>query len=422
MWIKKCAIVVAVVLLFTACATTMSAIPTAGDTGAVVDESISNQLPDVKLSKPVELIGTGSLEYAENVPIISADAENLILDYMTRYYEGIARLDIPDMDDLFYDKDDSRAVQTKMALEYLVKTRAMQKTDLSLNYYSYKLTVNGVNTDKNGNLVVRLAEDSVQSFAHSPNIESELYDAWHVFTMKSTDLGYKLLHHRDILSWSVIKNVPVYTAMENFEDIEEKDFEKLLEDAKIYVQKRGLEEDTVDKVSTDGEYDRQAAVEYAQRWVSEINSEWENYARYGGNCQNYVSQCLLAGGIPMDTTGSYVWKWYGSKPSESSSKTGRSASWSSVMAFLEYAKSNKGKGLSAQVAAPYYSGEKGDVIHMGTSEDFRHSVVITEVVKDSAGNTIDYLISSNTANYKNFPASAYPYTNQILIKILGYNK
>ena len=47
--------------------------------------------------------------------------------------------------------------------------------------------------------------------------------------------------------------------------------------------------------------------------------------------------------------------------------------------------------------------------------------MITDVVTDEDGNVIDYLVCSNTANQKNYPISAYGYTYQVLIKILGSN-
>ena len=34
---------------------------------------------------------------------------------------------------------------------------------------------------------------------------------------------------------------------------------------------------------------------------------------------------------------------------------------------------------------------------------------------------VDYLLCSNTADLRNFPASAYYYTNRQLTKIIGWN-
>ena len=75
---------------------------------------------------------------------------------------------------------------------------------------------------------------------------------------------------------------------------------------------------------------------------------------------------------------------------------------------------NIGSGLVGDAAAPYYTGEPGN-------DHFRHIVMISEVLTDESGNTADYLICSNTGDLCDFPAGAYFYTYQQLIKIHGWN-
>lgn len=83
---------------------------------------------------------------------------------------------------------------------------------------------------------------------------------------------------------------------------------------------------------------------------------------------------------------------------------------------------NAGYGLIASADAPYYSGQPGDLLHLGPEEgDWRHTVLITDVITDASGQTVDYLVHSNTADLTDFPASAYPYACQRLIKIYGSN-
>ena len=62
---------------------------------------------------------------------------------------------------------------------------------------------------------------------------------------------------------------------------------------------------------------------------------------------------------------------------------------------------NTGSGLVGDAAAPYYTGEPGDVIAMG-NDHFRHIVMISEVLTDESGNTVDYLICSNTGDLCDF--------------------
>ena len=57
-----------------------------------------------------------------------------------------------------------------------------------------------------------------------------------------------------------------------------------------------------------------------------------------------------------------------------------------------------------------------------TPVSYTHLIVmISEVLTDESGNTADYLICSNTGDLCDFPAGAYFYTYQQLIKIHGWN-
>ena len=89
--------------------------------------------------------------------------------------------------------------------------------------------------------------------------------------------------------------------------------------------------------------------------------------------------------------------------------------------FLQYAAANTGFGLVSAVGAPYYAGEPGDLIQMGSEESWHHVVVIRRLVTDEAGNTVDYLIHSNTNDMRNYPASLYGYPVFSLTRIAGWN-
>ncbi|WP_275890910.1 amidase domain-containing protein [Romboutsia hominis] len=56
------------------------------------------------------------------------------------------------------------------------------------------------------------------------------------------------------------------------------------------------------------EYDREKAVAYARKWALDHNPTYANYELYGGDCTNYISQCLRAGNIPFDNIGEHVLK------------------------------------------------------------------------------------------------------------------
>ena len=43
-------------------------------------------------------------------------------------------------------------------------------------------------------------------------------------------------------------------------------------------------------------YSRSDAVAYAHRWAFSRNPKFMNYDRFGGDCTNFISQCIHAGG------------------------------------------------------------------------------------------------------------------------------
>ena len=47
-------------------------------------------------------------------------------------------------------------------------------------------------------------------------------------------------------------------------------------------------------------YVPQKAVDYADKYWSNYNDFYPNYNSIGGDCANFVSQCLQAGGLPMN--------------------------------------------------------------------------------------------------------------------------
>lgn len=56
------------------------------------------------------------------------------------------------------------------------------------------------------------------------------------------------------------------------------------------------------KINNYNSYNRIAARDYAYKYWSSYNPAYTSYKGNGGDCANFVSQCLHAGGIPTDTT------------------------------------------------------------------------------------------------------------------------
>ena len=165
------------------------------------------------------------------------------------------------------------------------------------------------------------------------------------------------------------------------------------------------------------EYDRVAAVEYARKWALSRNHQFKDYEQLGGNCTNYISQCINAGGIPMDSDGNNVmkeWYWY--------SDNKRTPSWTGAQPFFEYLTSNNtydtdNFGIYASQVS-YDELELGDIIQLVDNNKAYHTMIITRIILDG-DNIYDYLICQNTYDLLDYPLSLKVGERRYL-KIFGY--
>ena len=237
----------------------------------------------------------------------------------------------------------------------------------------------------------------------TPDTDSVLYDLPHIFIF---DKDAATLYHHEA------DDNPYFSYTRAEDSDYDAEFARILRSIERRQLTRG--EQTAVTLDCDHPYDRAAAYDYLMAYCDERNPRWYAYDDVGGNCMNFGSQVLLAGGIPEDERGDEEWYWDGQNDLD--------LSWINVGHFYDYCRDNEGYGLVADTEAGYYTGEVGDVVIVGFAGDHRHTTVISHVVEDEEGNVVDYLITCNTTNYKDFPVSAYYYTCHRLIKIFGWNE
>lgn len=375
-----------------------------------------------------EPLGVGTAVFADTGELTPGQQE-AVLSLLTRYYDSLAGLALRDPADLFAPEAAAQYLGNRAVWEYVVQIRRMQRTDLGLLSYEVELNCQEIEENEDGSVSFRVTENSVQNFRATWSVDSEQKNVYHQFALVSLgeDRWAVSVHtqldslYRTVMGqYAYRPSAPDDRSEAEIKAYYEDKLEELLATAKENVAAR-LVQGEERPVTAGHSYDRGSAVAYARQWVGIRSGDWPDYSRNGGNCQNFVSQCLYAGGIPMDVSGPSVWKWYGSTPNNLPQPAGRSASWSAVVSFLDYVESNTGYGLAAVADAPYYSGSPGDIIHLGDAQRWRHTVLITGLVEDGEGNTEDYLICSNTADLRDFPVSAYAYTRQLLIRVAGWN-
>lgn len=115
-------------------------------------------------------------------------------------------------------------------------------------------------------------------------------------------------------------------------------------------------------------YNRIKAAQYARLWAFGRNPAYYDFERLGGDCTNFVSQCLFAGCGVMNFAP--VFGWYYRSASD------RTASWTGVEFLYNFLVANEGAGPYAK-EAPLGEMRAGDVIQLGRNGgDFYHSLLV----------------------------------------------
>ena len=153
------------------------------------------------------------------------------------------------------------------------------------------------------------------------------------------------------------------------------------------------------------EYKRENAVAYARKFAFSQNSQFANFQGIGGNCTNFVSQCIYAGGCEMNYTPTFGWYFI--------SLDERSPSWTGVEYFYNFITENTGVGPFGRVATGDEL-EIGDVIQLGREgEGYYHTLLVVGFEGD------DPLVAAQTDNAYARPLSTYTNDYERFIKILG---
>lgn len=320
-----------------------------------------------------------------------------IFDYMDSYYSSLAGLAVKEVGNPFYGSD--IASREKGAWNTIIDVRKSALEDLSASNYSFTLRVTGVNTS-DGTAHVALIEDNTQQF-RALSVLTEQFNVAHDFWLKRDGSLWKVSDHK-------CNNGLFYSYKHDSSAGRDGRYSTIMS----YITRRHSQFDAQGNspaVTCDNTYDRTAAYNYMMKWVGARNSSWTKFDDWGGNCQNFASQVLTAGGIPMNS------RWYWKSAGDVTS------SWINVGGFTDYAASASATEMVCDANANYYDGDVGDVLLIGIENARSHATVISAVVKDDAGRTVDYLLCSNTNDLRNFPAGAYHSSNQRLFRIFGWN-
>jgi len=386
---------------------------------------------DNEINSPKEEIPTipEKTTYLNNITgkELEEELKKIIIEYMDTYYESMSKLEEKDMTYLFDDSNSDAALINQTALSLLINDRKMKSNDLRLTTAKYDLNIEDI-IEENNTIKVIVRESNYLHFQFMEGIESKIYNIENVFTFIKKDYQYKILDYSKEQDFFVM-------ITDKYSSGGKEELDKIKNDY-ISLLKKNLEQNDKDyihylngtgiKIKTcDNPYNREQALNYAKNWVNKRNEEWSTF---DANCQNYASQVIYNGGIPMDYKGNALshlqWKFYNPSYNEREIASGYLYTWTYVPYFYTYAKNNTGLGLCADVDVNKYYAEAGDIIHIGTNltetGPNRHAVVVIGTYKKD-DKVVDILVNSNTVDLENYPISAYTYPYSSLIKIYGYN-
>jgi len=159
-------------------------------------------------------------------------------------------------------------------------------------------------------------------------------------------------------------------------------------------------------------YDRLKAVAYARRWALGRNPKYADFQNMGGDCTNFASQVLHAGGCPMNYSKN---GWY------YNSLNDRAPAWTSVELLYRFLTTNKGRGPVAR-EVNIKDIKIGDLVQLQFGHDkvFDHTPIIIDI---KFPKTIDnILIAAHTIDRIDYPLSSYNVVKMRFLHVLGYRR
>ena len=144
-------------------------------------------------------------------------------------------------------------------------------------------------------------------------------------------------------------------------------------------------------------YNREVVYEYAKKWAYGRNPKYYNFDPVGGDCTNFVSQCIYAGCKQMNYNRINGWYYINGN--------NKSPSWTGVEFFYKFLTTNNNLGPKGEETT-IDKLEIGDVVQLSfNGQMFSHSLIVVE----NGTNTNNTLIAAHTYDIFGKSVSEYGY-------------
>jgi len=122
-------------------------------------------------------------------------------------------------------------------------------------------------------------------------------------------------------------------------------------------------------------YNREAALAYAAQWWGGRNPQYFAFDKLGGDCTNFVSQCIYAGSSIMNYTPTFGWYY--------KNGNAKAPAWTGVPYLFNFlTRQDKSVGPFGH-KADWVDMEVGDVIQLSFGgKEWRHTLLVVGVGAD----------------------------------------
>lgn len=151
-------------------------------------------------------------------------------------------------------------------------------------------------------------------------------------------------------------------------------------------------------------YRREDALEYARRWALDRNPRYMDVEGWGGDCTNFASQCLFAGGGKMNFARGTGWYYI--------SPNNRAPAWTGVFFFRRFLLENRSTGPFAREMPPE-SLEPGDFVLLNNGVRFYHALIVVGMRGETP------LLAAHSVDVYMRPLSDYSYPSAQGLHIIG---
>ena len=144
-------------------------------------------------------------------------------------------------------------------------------------------------------------------------------------------------------------------------------------------------------------YNREKVYEYAKKWAYSRNPKYYNYDTIGGDCTNFVSQCIFAGYGQMNYNKINGWYYINGND--------KSPSWTGVQFLYKFLTINKGPGPHGKECA-IDDLNIGDIIQLSfDGNTYSHSLIVVQ----NGTNIHNTLIAAHTFDTFGKQVSGYSF-------------